>query len=207
MEGVMEWVRTIVVYVILISMVLHLLPDKQYSKYVQLFLGLLLILITIGPIVQLFGKENPFELFYKQTLYTQEAQEEKMLEQIKEQAGQGTVQVYESQIRTQLEQWLYTKGYAISQLELELNAQGIQRIEAQLTMLEEPTTEENAAQDEQTQTSDKAAKDEQTQTSDKVAQNDQNKIFDSTKWAEEQLREEISETYEISKKRIRISMK
>lgn len=183
MEGVMEWVRTIVVYVILISVVLHLLPDKQYSKYVQLFLGLLLILITMGPIAKLFGKENPLELFYEQAFYTQEAQEEELLEQIKEQAGQGTLQAYKSQIHNQLEQWLCTKGYQARQLEVELDNRGIQRIDAQLTTLEN-----------QTQTSEKAAQDDQTP-------------FGSMKWEEEQLREEISENYEISKNRIHISIK
>lgn len=219
MEGVMEWVRTIVVYVILISVVLHLLPDKQYSKYVQLFLGLLLILITMGPIMKLFGKENPLELFYEQAFYTQEAQEEELLEQIKEQAGQGTLQAFENQICNQLEQWLRSKGYQARQLEVELDTRGIQRIEAQLMMLEEPTTEEKVAQDYQTQTSGKASKDDQTQTSGKVTQDEQtqitgkatkddlNKIYESTKWTEEQLREEISKTYEISKNRIHISIK
>lgn len=47
-------VRAVAVFYLLEQMVLNLLPDKIYEKYVKFYLGLLLILLLLQPVFRIF---------------------------------------------------------------------------------------------------------------------------------------------------------
>lgn len=53
MEGAVSWIKSIACYVILISLLQGILPDNRYKKYVQLFTGLVLMLLILSPMLQL----------------------------------------------------------------------------------------------------------------------------------------------------------
>ena len=61
MNGIFEWVKSIVFYLILITVVTNLLPNKKYEKYVKLFTGMLLVIIVIKPITQIFSWNEIFD--------------------------------------------------------------------------------------------------------------------------------------------------
>ena len=42
-ESFYQWVKTLAVFYILFSAVLHLIPDSKYERYIRSFMGLLLI--------------------------------------------------------------------------------------------------------------------------------------------------------------------
>ena len=44
-ESFYQWVKTLAVFYILFSAVLHLIPDPKYERYIRSFMGLLLIFI------------------------------------------------------------------------------------------------------------------------------------------------------------------
>lgn len=46
------WMKNLACYFILLSAVMHLLPDNSYKKYIQYYMGLLLILILLSPVFQ-----------------------------------------------------------------------------------------------------------------------------------------------------------
>ena len=49
MKAVENWVRDIVFYMIFVTMVMNLLPDPKYEKYLRLFAGAVMILLAFGP--------------------------------------------------------------------------------------------------------------------------------------------------------------
>lgn len=51
-----SWMKNLAVFYILLTMVLHLVPNKTYERYVRLFMGFLLIFILGMPIFTIFGK-------------------------------------------------------------------------------------------------------------------------------------------------------
>ena len=53
----MEWVRGLAFYLILMTVVLNLLPDKTYEKYLRLFTGMVFILLVFRPFADLTGLE------------------------------------------------------------------------------------------------------------------------------------------------------
>ena len=48
MEGLYEWIRNITYYLIFMTVVTNLLPDKKYEKYFRLFAGMVLILLAVS---------------------------------------------------------------------------------------------------------------------------------------------------------------
>lgn len=52
-----EWIQNIAFYLVLVTAVLHAVPDKKYMKYVRFFTGLVLILMILTPIFRVFGTD------------------------------------------------------------------------------------------------------------------------------------------------------
>lgn len=55
-ESFYQWVKTLAVFYILFSAVLHLIPDSKYERYIRSFMGLLLIYILCTPVFAVFGR-------------------------------------------------------------------------------------------------------------------------------------------------------
>lgn len=52
MKGLYEWIRNLVGFLVFMSMILNLLPDRSYEKYIRLFAGTVLILLVFGPLTK-----------------------------------------------------------------------------------------------------------------------------------------------------------
>ncbi len=61
MDAIFDWVKSIVFYLILLTVVTNLLPSKKYEKYVKLFTGMLMVIIVIKPITQVFSVDEIFD--------------------------------------------------------------------------------------------------------------------------------------------------
>lgn len=49
-EEFYSWLQDLACYFILLSAVMNFLPDNSYKKYVQYYMGLLLILVVLAPV-------------------------------------------------------------------------------------------------------------------------------------------------------------
>lgn len=54
-----EWLKNIVGFLLIVSIVMQVLPGKKYEQYVKLFTGFLLILIVLQPVLKI-GSANSF---------------------------------------------------------------------------------------------------------------------------------------------------
>lgn len=57
-EAIYGWMRNLAYTLLFFTAVLQLLPEGDYRKYVKYFLGLLLILTVMGPLLDLFSLED-----------------------------------------------------------------------------------------------------------------------------------------------------
>lgn len=57
MEFIYSYVKNICVFMLVITLILNIFPDKQYKKYIKLIAGLLLIISTISPLIN-YGKKR-----------------------------------------------------------------------------------------------------------------------------------------------------
>lgn len=75
MEWIYEWIKTIAFYYIFVSIVMNALPDMKYQSYVRFFLGILLIVIMINPLLDLFRLSDTLDEQYLQEMLEVEWQE------------------------------------------------------------------------------------------------------------------------------------
>ncbi len=58
MSYIYTWVKNLVCFYLLLTVVLHLLPQKSYQKYVRFFAGMLLTILVVSPVLSLMGSEE-----------------------------------------------------------------------------------------------------------------------------------------------------
>lgn len=57
----MEWIKTLASSLCILTILLHLIPQGKFVKYVRFYAGLLFFLIAAGPILQIFTGEGVLE--------------------------------------------------------------------------------------------------------------------------------------------------
>ena len=70
-----EWTQNLAFYIVLITAVLHAVPDSGYKKYIRFFTGMVLILMMVTPIFRIFGKDSQIMNFYKSREYEKKLRE------------------------------------------------------------------------------------------------------------------------------------
>lgn len=60
-EALYSWVESLVCYYMLLSAVTNFLPDNSFKKYIQYYLGLLLILVMLSPVFQVTGIQKEID--------------------------------------------------------------------------------------------------------------------------------------------------
>ncbi len=58
MSYIYGWVKNLVCFYLLLTVILHLLPKKNYQKYVRFFSGMLLTILVTSPVLSLMGNEE-----------------------------------------------------------------------------------------------------------------------------------------------------
>ena len=76
LEYIYEWMENIAFYMVLVTAVMHLLPDSDYQKYVRFFTGLTLVVLLLTPVSGLFGIDEELKNISQNRDY--EAQMEKI---------------------------------------------------------------------------------------------------------------------------------
>ncbi len=73
MKGILyEWVRNIIYYLIMIGIVLNILPDKKYEKYVKMVFGIIIIMVLISPIFNFLDLSEKLDVSLMEKIYLQE---------------------------------------------------------------------------------------------------------------------------------------
>lgn len=66
------WIKNIAYYMILVTALMHVIPNAGYQKYIRLFTGVTLILLLMSPILQMFGMNQELELDKRIAEYQEE---------------------------------------------------------------------------------------------------------------------------------------
>ena len=56
-----EWIKNLVGYLMIVSVVTQMLPSEQYKQYVRLFTGCLLIVLVLRPVLKIDTAEQYLE--------------------------------------------------------------------------------------------------------------------------------------------------
>ncbi|MDO4274445.1 MAG: stage III sporulation protein AF [Eubacteriales bacterium] len=136
-EEIYEWMKNLAVFYILLTAVLHLVPNDKYERYVRFFMGLLLIFMLCTPIFSIFGKSqelrDTFQSFYRQESALREEQEMSNLQELYLKQG------YASEIEEKILQSLKNRGIELTDVEVHIEGE---RVTAALCVEEQPNEEQ-----------------------------------------------------------------
>ncbi len=63
-----EWIENIVFYLIVLVVIMQIIPNSSYQKYVRFFAGMILILMLAVPILKIFDMERYQDTEYQSVL-------------------------------------------------------------------------------------------------------------------------------------------
>lgn len=103
------WLKSLVGYMLIVSVTMQMLPDKKYEQYVKLFTGFLLIVLVLQPVLKIGSVssflENKISEFVQEqeTLEAEIGREAQVFESQSEQMQQESLEQVEIQPIEQVE--------------------------------------------------------------------------------------------------------
>ncbi len=64
-----EWIRNIAFYLVMITAVMHVVPNPDYKRYIRFFTGLVLTVMLTSPVLKLMGTEGTWKELYDSREY------------------------------------------------------------------------------------------------------------------------------------------
>ncbi len=122
MEELFSWIRNITYYLIFITVVGNLLPNKKYEKYIKLFAGMVLILLVLKPITGGLRLDDTLAYYFESISLKKEAGE--LTGKLSEMDGkrlESMIARYEEAVGTDLKSMAETDGFTCRESRAEIN--------------------------------------------------------------------------------------
>ncbi|MDR2024201.1 MAG: stage III sporulation protein AF [Hungatella sp.] len=122
MEELFSWIRNITYYLIFITVVGNLLPNKKYEKYIKLFSGMVLILLVLKPVTGGLRLDDTVAYYFESISLKKEAGE--LTGKLSEMEGkrlESMIARYEEAIGTDLKSMAETDGFSCRETRAEID--------------------------------------------------------------------------------------
>ncbi|MBH1940201.1 stage III sporulation protein AF [Mobilitalea sibirica] len=103
MNEIYEWIKNIVIYMILNTIIMNLLGNSSYKKYVSIVSGMILVLIVVSPIMRFLKIDEKMDFYIRSNDFTVEASAFKNdLQRMEEKQMQQIFAEYKDRIKEQV---------------------------------------------------------------------------------------------------------
>lgn len=131
------WVRNIVIYMILNTIIMNLLGKSSYKKYVSIVSGMVLVLLVISPFMKFLKVEDKLDYYLDYNGFAVETADfENSLRSMEKEQLELVFTEYSDKVRSQVETMLQGEGLRLTDFKLIFdrdekspNFGGIQRME------------------------------------------------------------------------------
>lgn len=121
MDFFYSWVRNIILFSLLASIALELIPSDNYKTYIQLFVGFLTVFLVVEPIIDILGSKKNISLeAMRQFIVVDKEQMEDDCEELEEREKERKKEVYESQVGQQIRELLEAENYKVYSQKVEI---------------------------------------------------------------------------------------
>lgn len=112
--AIYNWIKNIAFYMILITAVMNVIPNKNYKKYINLFTGIVMIILVISPISTILGANARLDTNFIKNIYNQEIKNIKLdTYQISDTSSSNLLEEYKNKISEQVEEIVNKEGYFV----------------------------------------------------------------------------------------------
>ena len=125
MAGVYEWVRNIVIYLILNTIIMNLLGNSSYKKYVSIVTGMILLLIVVSPFLKLINMDEILDYYLNANIYKADARDFlNELELMEDKQRDAMLVDFKDRVRDQVADILIGDGIYLYDIEVAINLDG-----------------------------------------------------------------------------------
>lgn len=122
MNEIYIWIKNIVIYMILNTIIMNLLGNKSYKKYVSIVSGMILVLVVISPLMKFMNLEDKLDLFLKSNDFAIETSDFKNdLNRMEEEQSKIIFAEYEKKIELQVDKLLASENIVLEGFEVRIN--------------------------------------------------------------------------------------
>lgn len=121
MGYIYSWIKDIIIYLILITVVMNLLGKSNYKRYIGVFTGMILVILVVSPLIKFFHIENTLEYYFAANKYTIESEDisGKMVD-MESQQQEIILKEYKNKIKEQVNQIVENQGLYPVSIEVEV---------------------------------------------------------------------------------------
>lgn len=117
-----EWIRNITYYLIFMTVVANLLPNKKYEKYFRLFAGMVLILLVLKPFTGGLRLDDKLAYYFESISFKKEASElTSRLSGMEEVRLKSMVNQYEEAVEHDVKTMAEASGFVCKTAEAEID--------------------------------------------------------------------------------------
>ncbi|MFP4698407.1 MAG: stage III sporulation protein AF [Eubacteriales bacterium] len=117
-----SWIKNILIYIILVTIILNLLPQGQYRKYIKVFTGLVLIIIIIQPLAKLNNLDRELSTkLLDENLNIEQEGLKRQYDDFTEEQEKMIIESYMSELKNQIIFLLEQDGIYIKDVGIEVN--------------------------------------------------------------------------------------
>lgn len=69
-----EWIMNISFYMVMVTAVMHVIPNSGYKRYIRFFTGLVLVVMLSDPFLKLLGTGNLWQNLYDSPVYREQVE-------------------------------------------------------------------------------------------------------------------------------------
>jgi stage III sporulation protein AF len=107
MDEIYTWIRNIVIYMIMNTIIMNLLGNKSYKKYISIVSGMILVLIVISPLMKFMELDENLDYYLQINDFAIETSEFKNdLNRMEEEQSNAIFAEYEDKIGLQIKDLL-----------------------------------------------------------------------------------------------------
>ena len=143
MGMLLEYIKNIGYFLILMSLVSNVMPDNSYKKYCRMFCGLILVVLVINPFYEFLNFEGDIKDIFAMTNYKSQAMElENQIKMSESGTREIAIKEYERLIVNELQGRAIEEGLYIMEAHVELTeGEDIQLSRLKLTVTEKEVLE------------------------------------------------------------------
>lgn len=122
MNEIYLWVKNIVIYMILNTIIMNLLGNSSYKKYVSIVSGMLLVLIVISPLLNILKIDEKLDYFFQSNNFAIETSDFKnSLLRMEQQQNDAIFSEYKEKMRTQVDKILASENLYVKDFQVTLD--------------------------------------------------------------------------------------
>jgi len=122
MDEIYTWIKNIVIYMIMNTIIMNLLGNKSYKKYISIVSGMILVLIVVSPLMKFMQLEENLDYYLQINDFAIETSEFKTdLNRMEEEQSNAIFAEYQDKIQLQVKELLLEESVYLDSFHLTID--------------------------------------------------------------------------------------